>query len=81
VPINLIVLSFAYSEYYKAQSIGPKIIKVANEFGLPYMLFVYLPALIILCWIIYYSYKHYPDLFRRITIGLAAGAIATIGLD
>jgi hypothetical protein len=81
VPINLIVLSFGYSEYYKAQAIGPKIIKIAHEFGLPYVLYFYIPFMILLGWIIVYSHKHYPDLFRRITVGLAAGAIATIGLD
>jgi hypothetical protein len=81
VPINLIVLSFAYSEYYKAQSIGPKIIRVAHEFGLPYTLYLYIPSLIILGWIILYSRDKFPDLHRRIIVGLAAGAIATIGLD
>jgi len=81
VPIHLILLSFGYAEYYKAQSIGPKIIRVAHEFGLPYMLYFYIPSLLILIGIILYSRKRYPDLFRRITVGLAAGAIATIGLD
>lgn len=81
VPIQLIVLSFGYSEYYKDQEIGPKIIRVAHEFGLPYFLYVYIPALLILTGIIFYSYKKYPDLYRRITVGLLAGAIATIGLD
>lgn len=81
VPINLIVLSFGYAEYYKAQAIGPKIIRVAHEFGGPYMLYLYIPSMIILLGIILYSKKNYPDLFRRIVIGLVAGAIATIGLD
>lgn len=81
VPIHLIVLSFGYSEYFKDQEIGPKIIRVAHEFGLPYFLYVYIPALLILTGIIFYSYKKYPDLYRRIIVGLLAGAIATIGLD
>lgn len=81
VPIMIVVLSFGYAEYFKQQAIGPKIIRVAHEFGGPYALFVYIPALIILLGIINYSKKHYPDLHRRIVIGLVAGAIATIGLD
>lgn len=81
VPIHAIVLSFGYAQYYKAQSLGPKVLRVAHEFGGPYALFIYIPSLIILSWIILYSKKHYPDLFRRITFGLLAGAIATIGLD
>lgn len=81
VPISLILLSFGYSEYYKAQSLGPKIIRVAHEFGLPYTLYVYIPSLLILIGVILYSRKKYPDLYRRIIVGLAAGAIATIGLD
>lgn len=81
VPIHLIILSFGYAEYYKAQAIGPKIIRVAHEFGGPYMLYFYIPSLLILLFIILYSRKNYPDLYRRIIVGLAAGAIATIGLD
>jgi hypothetical protein len=81
VPIHIIVLSFGYAEYYKVQDIGPKIIRVAHEFGGPYMLYIYLPAILLLIWIIFYSRRHYPDLYRRIIVGLAAGAIATIGLD
>jgi hypothetical protein len=81
VPINIVVLSFGYAEYFKQQAIGPKIIRVAHEFGGPYMLYFYIPAMILLLWIIIYSKKHFPDLFRRIVVGLAAGAIATIGLD
>jgi hypothetical protein len=81
VPINLIVLSFGYAEYYKAQAIGPKIIRVAHEFAVPYIFFLYLPAIIFLIWALVHTKKNYPDLFRRIWVGLAAGAIATIGLD
>ena len=81
VPINLIVLSFGYAEYYKAQAFGPKIIRVAHEFAVPYLYILYIPAIIFLIWIIWYTRKTYPDLYRRIIVGLSAGAIATIGLD
>lgn len=81
VPINLIVLSFGYAEYYKAQAIGPKIIRVAHEFAVPYLFVLYIPAILFLLWAIFYTKKTYPDLYRRIVVGLAAGAIATIGLD
>lgn len=81
VPINLIVLSFGYAEYFKGQTIGPKIIKAAHEFAVPYIYFLYIPAILFLIWALVYTKKNYPDLFRRIWVGLAAGAIATIGLD
>lgn len=81
VPIHLILLSFGYSEYYKAQAIGPKIIRVAHEFAVPYLFILYLPAIIFLIWAIAYTRKAYPDLHRRIIVGLGTGAIATIGLD
>jgi len=81
VPINLIVLSFGYAQYFKGITMGPKVIKTAHEFGEPYMLFVYIPSMLILTWIIFYSKKNFPDLYKRIVVGLLAGAIATIGLD
>ncbi|MFQ5677044.1 MAG: hypothetical protein ACE5G1_14205, partial [bacterium] len=46
VPIHLIVLSFGYAEYYKAQAIGPKIIRVAHEFAVPYLFVLYIPAIL-----------------------------------
>jgi len=63
VPIHLIVLSFGYAQYYKGITMGPKVLKVAHQFGLPYALYFYLPAMLILIWIIFYSKKHFPDLF------------------
>lgn len=81
VPIHLIVLSFSYAQYYKGIKMGPKVLKVAHEFGEPYMLYFYFPALVVLIWIIIYSKNHFPDLYRRIVVGLIAGAVATIGLD
>jgi len=81
VLINLIVFSFGYAEYFKGQAIGPKVIKVAHEFAVPYIYALYIPAIIFLIWAIIYTKKAYPDLFRRIVVGLAAGSIATIGLD
>jgi len=81
VPIQLITLSFGYAQYFKGIKMGPKVLKVAHEFGGPYMLYFYIPAMIVLIWIIFYTKKNYPDLYRRIVFGLLAGAIATIGLD
>ncbi len=81
IPINLIVSSFGYAQYYKEQAIGPKIIRIAHEFAVPYLYFVYIPAILFLIWAIFYTRKNYPDLYRRIVVGLAAGAVATIGLD
>jgi hypothetical protein len=81
VPIHLIVLSFGYSEYYRNQAIGPKIIRVAHEFAVPYLFLLYIPAILFLIGVIVYTKKNFPDLHRRIIVGLGAGAIATIGLD
>jgi len=44
-------------------------------------LYLYIPSMIVLAAIALHSLKQHPDLFRRIVIGLGAGAIATIGLD
>ncbi len=81
VPIQLITLSFGYAQYFKGIKMGPRVLKIAHQFGGPYMLYFYIPAMIVLIWIIFYSKKNYPDLYRRIVFGLLAGAIATIGLD
>jgi uncharacterized membrane protein YeaQ/YmgE (transglycosylase-associated protein family) len=81
VPIQLITFSFGYSQYYKGIKFGPKVIKVAHEFGEPYFLYLYIPSILVLIWVILYCKKHYADLYRRIVVGLLAGAIATIGLD
>ncbi|MEE9167485.1 MAG: hypothetical protein V3U24_08530 [Candidatus Neomarinimicrobiota bacterium] len=81
VPIQLVTLSFGYAEYVKDVSLGPRIIRVAHEFASGYIPFVYIPALLILLWIIFYSKKRYRDLFRRIVVGLGVGALATVSLD
>jgi len=81
VPIHLIVLSFGYAQYYKGLEMGPKVLKVAHEFAFPYTWFFYIPSLILLIWITIKSKTKYPDLYKRIVVGLLAGAIATIGLD
>jgi len=81
VPIHVVVLSFGYAQYVRKISPGPKVLQVAHEFAGPYTLFLYLPSLIALLALTVYSKKRYPDVYRRIVIGLAAGAIATVGLD
>ncbi len=81
VPIQIVTLSFGYAQYYKGIAMGPKAIKIAHQFSSYYFPLVYIPAIIILIGIIFYSKKHYPDLFRRIVVGLGVGAFATIFLD
>ena len=46
-----------------------------------YVPIVYIPALIILFSIALYCHRRYPDVFRRIAVGLGVGAIATLALD
>ena len=81
VPIHVVVLSFGYAQYVRGTPPGPRVMQVAHEFAEPYVLFLYLPAMIALVLIMAYSRTHYPSLYRRLAVGLAAGAIATIGLD
>ena len=81
VPIQLVTLSFGYSEYVKKMSLGPKIISVAHEFAKFYIPIVYIPAILALIAIILYTRRNYADIYRRIVVGLAAGAVATVALD
>ncbi|WP_457652056.1 hypothetical protein [Rhodocaloribacter sp.] len=81
VPIQLVTLSFGYAQYVKGISLGPKVILTAHEFASFYVPFVYVPALVLLAGIAWYGRKHYPDVFRRIVVGLACGALATVSLD
>ncbi len=81
VPIQLVTLSFTYSQIVKGESLGPKVIRTAHEFGLPYFLVALVPALILLAFLTVWARREYPDLARRILIGLAAGAVATVALD
>lgn len=81
VPIHVVVLSFGYAQYVRKIPPGPKVLQVAHEFAGPYTLFLYLPAIVVLFALAMFSKKRYLDVYRRIVVGLAAGAIATIGLD
>lgn len=81
VPIQLITLSFGYSQYFQKIAMGPKMIIGAHEFAKYYLPIVYIPALLILVGLIMYSRTNHPDLFRRIVIGMAAGMVATVALD
>lgn len=81
VPIQLVTLSFGYAQYVKGIGMGPRVFSVAHEFAAVYIPFALIPALVALIAIAVYSKKRYPDLYRRIIIGLAMGAVATIALD
>lgn len=81
IPIQLVTLSFGYSEYYKGIDLGPRIIAVAHEFARWYIPFVLVPALLILIGITLHARRRYPDLYRRIIVGAGMGAVATIALD
>ena len=81
VPIQLVTLSFGYAQYVKGIGMGPRVFSVAHEFAAVYIPFALIPALVALIAIAVYSKKRYPDLYRRMIVGLAMGAVATIALD
>jgi hypothetical protein len=82
VPIQLVTLSFGYAEYVKGVALpGPQLISVAHEFARFYIPFVWIPALVALAAIGWYTRKAYPDIFRRIVVGFGMGAVATLALD
>ncbi|MBC8198393.1 MAG: hypothetical protein H8E60_10975 [Candidatus Marinimicrobia bacterium] len=81
VPIQLVTLSFAYSQYYKGESLGPKMVITAHDFAVPYIYFVYIPSIIVFIGIWIYSKKNYPDLFRRLKVGVISGIMLTLALD
>ncbi len=81
VPIQIVTLSFGYAQYFKQVSLGPKVIITAHEFAKYYIPFVYLPAIIALAGVALYCRRRYPDIFRRIVVGLGVGMIATVSLD
>lgn len=81
VPIQLVTLSFGYAQYYRQESLGPKVIITAHEFAQYYIPWVYVPAMLVLVGITLYSRKCYPDVFRRIVVGLGFGMVCTLALD
>ncbi len=81
VPIQLVTLSFGYAQYVKQVGMGPRVIAVAHEFAASYIPLIYLPAIVLLMAIAVYSKSRYPDIFRRIWVGLGMGVVATIALD
>ncbi len=81
VPIQLVTLSFGYAQYVQNVGLGPRVISVAHEFAVWYIPLILLPAIAVLTTVALYSRHRYPDLYRRITVGLGMGAVATIALD
>jgi hypothetical protein len=81
VPIQIVTLSFGYAQYLQGIFRGPKLFVTAHEFARFYIPFVYIPALIALFFIALYCRQRYPDVFRRIIVGMTIGAVATLALD
>lgn len=81
VPIQLVTLSFWYSQYYKGETLGPKMVITAHDFAVPYIYYVYIPSIIVFIGIWIYSKKNYPDLFRRMKAGVIAGLMLGLALD
>ena len=81
VPIQLVTLSFGYAQYVRGIGIGPQAISVAHEFARWYLPLVWIPALVLLAGIAVYGRRRYPDLTRRIVVGIGMGAVATVALD
>lgn len=81
VPIQLVTLSFGYSQYIRGVTVNKQMVKLAHEFASWYIPVVYIPSLLILAGIAFYSRRQYPGVFRRIVVGFGAGIVATIALD
>lgn len=81
VPIQLVTLSFGYAQYVEGVPKGPRLIPLAHEFAANYLVFVYLPAMLVLAAIVLHARNRYPELFRRIVVGFSMGAVATLALD
>jgi len=81
VPIHLVLMSFGYAQYFKQESLGPKVIITAHEFAKFYIPIVYVPSMIALIGITLYCRKKYPDIFRRIVVGFGFGIVCTFALD
>lgn len=81
VPIQLVTLSFGYAQYGQGIRKGPELLGTAHQFAEVYIPFVYIPALVVLVGLILYSRRNYPDLYRRIIVGLGMGVLATLVLD
>lgn len=81
VPIQLVTLSFWYSQYYLGETLGPKMVRTAHEFAVPYIYYLYIPSILVFIGIMIYSRKNYPDLFRRLKAGIIAGIMLTLALD
>jgi len=81
VPVQLVPLSFGYTQYIRHAQMGPETLATAHQFVALYIPFVYLPAMVGVLAIALYSRRRYGDLARRIVVGLGAGATATLVLD
>lgn len=82
VPIQLLTVSFGYAQYVQGVKPMKDAVPVAHEFASSiYIPFILLPALAALALIVAYAWRRYPDIARRILVGLAVGAAATISLD
>lgn len=82
VPINLLTVSFGYAQYVKGLNLVPDAVPTAHTFAANiYIPWLVVPALIVLIGIALYCRPYYPDIYRRIWVGAASGAVATIALD
>jgi hypothetical protein len=81
VPVQLVTLSFGYAQYYLGVPGGPKAIMAAHQFALYYVPLIYIPALLVLAGIALYCRGDYPEITRRIVVGLGVGVVATLALD
>lgn len=81
IPIQLVTLSFGYSQYIRGETEKKEMIKTAHKFATPYIKYVFIPAQLVLAAITIFSENKYPDLFRRITVGASVGIFSTLVLD
>jgi len=79
--IFLLLLASGRAMLVEGLTKRPEIIMSMHDFARYYVPLVWIPSLVVLAAIAFYSRQHFPELANRIWVGLGAGAFATFILD
>lgn len=82
IPIQLLTVSFGYAQYRGGEHLVPDALPLAHSFAAQiYIPWILLPGLLVLIVLSAYCRQRYPDIYRRVIVGAATGAVATVVLD